>query len=116
MKRLHVVMLTVVLVAGLTALAAAQQRSTAPKASKPGGVVVDVVEWTGTVTAVDHAKRTATIQGSAGRIATVNAKNARNLDQVKVGDTVKIRYAEELAIFVRKKSRCGPAGDGGQGG
>jgi ribosomal 50S subunit-recycling heat shock protein len=63
---------------------------------------VDVVEWSGKVTAVDTTKRTVTLEGPSGRVATVNAKNARNLDQVKVGDTVKIRYAEELAVFVRK--------------
>jgi ribosomal 50S subunit-recycling heat shock protein len=79
----------------------AQQKGSSPK-YKPGGVVVDVVEWTGKVTAVDAAKRTVTLEGPSGRVATVNAKNARNLDQVKVGDTVKIKYMEELAIFVRK--------------
>jgi ribosomal 50S subunit-recycling heat shock protein len=102
MKRFGAVMVAVVLVAGLTTMATAQQKGSAPKGGKPGGVVVDVVEWSGSVTAVDYTKRTVAIQGPGGRVATVNAKNARNLDQVKVGDTVKIRYAEELAIFVRK--------------
>ena len=102
MKRFGVVMVAVVLVAGLTSLAAAQQKGSAPKGGKPGAVVVDVVEWSGKVTAVDHTKRTVTLQEPDGRVATVNAKNARNLDQVKVGDAVKIRYVEALAIFVRK--------------
>ncbi len=94
-------LVAVALVAGLATWAGAQQKGSAPK-SRPGGVVVDVVEWTGKVTAVDPTKRTVTLEGPSGRVATVNAKNARNLDQVKVGDTVKIRYAEELAIYVRK--------------
>jgi ribosomal 50S subunit-recycling heat shock protein len=101
-KRCWVLVFAVVLVAGLTTMATAQQKGSAPKSGKPGGVVVDVVEWSGKVTAVDYAKRTVTLQEPGGRVATVNAKNARNLDQVKVGDTVKIRYAEELAVFVRK--------------
>ena len=101
MKRMQAAMVVLMLVAGLTTVAAAQQKGSAPK-GKPGGVVVDVVEWTGTVKSVDAAKRTVTLEGPGGRVATVNAKNARNLDQVKVGDTVKIRYAEELAIYVRK--------------
>ena len=61
-------------------LAAAQQQGSAPKGGKPGGVVVDVVEWSGTVTGVDYTKRTVTLQGPGGRVATVNAQNARNLD------------------------------------
>lgn len=102
MKRFQVVMLAVVLVVGFASLAIAQPKGSASKGAKPGGVVVDVVEWSGTITAVDQAKRVVTVQGPDGRIATVNAKNARNLDQVKVGDTVKVKYTEELAIFVRK--------------
>jgi len=102
MKRYQVAMLTVLLVVGFASLAMAQQQASAPSGGKPGAIVVDVVEWSGRVTAVDLTKRTVTLEGSSGRVATVNAKNARNLDQVKIGDTVKIRYAEELAIFVRK--------------
>ena len=88
-------LLTVLVVAGLTACA------TEPK---PGIMVVEVVEWSGTVTAVDYAKRTVTLREAGGKSVTLNAKNARNLDQVKVGDTVKAEYVEELAIFVRKAS------------
>jgi hypothetical protein len=101
MKRFQVAMLTVVLVVGFASLAMAQQAS-APEGGKPGAVLVDVVEWSGKVTALDLTKRTVTLGGPSGRVAMVNAKNARNLDQVKVGDTVKITYLEELAIFVRK--------------
>ena len=32
----------------------------------------------------------------------MNAENARNLDQVKVGDKVNLRVTEEVALFVRK--------------
>ena len=102
MKRFQVAMLTVVLVVGCASLAMAQQQASAPSGGKPGAIVVDVVEWSGKVTALDLTKRTVTLEGPSGRVATVNAKNARNLDQVKVDDTVKIRYAEETAIFVRK--------------
>ncbi len=93
MKTFRVALLTVLLVAGLTACA------TEPK---PGVMVVDVVEWSGTVTAVDYAKRTVTLREPGGKSVTLNAKNARNLDQVKVGDRVKAEYIEEVAIFVRK--------------
>src|SRR5512135_273454 len=86
MKRLQAVMLVLVLLAGVATLAAAQQKGSASKTGKPGAVLADVIEWSGTVTAVDYTKRTVELKGPAGRVATVNAKNARNLDQVKVGD------------------------------
>jgi ABC-type Fe3+-hydroxamate transport system substrate-binding protein len=101
-KRLQTVLLVLVLLVGLAPVAAAQPKGSASKTGKPGAVLADVIEWSGTVTAVDYTKRTVELKGPGGRVATVNAKNARNLDQVKVGDTVKIRYMEELAIFVRK--------------
>jgi len=102
MKGFQVGMLTVMLVVGFASLAMAQQQASAPEGGKPGAVLVEVVEWSGKVTALDLTKRTVTLEGLSGRVATINAKNARNLDQVKVGDSVKVRYAEELAIFVRK--------------
>ncbi len=102
MKRFQAVLLTVALVVGLTSLAMAQQKGSAAAGAKPGAVIVDVVKWSGTVTAVDTAMRTVTLQGQGGKNVTLNAKNARNLDQVKVGDTVRAEYIEELAIFVRK--------------
>jgi hypothetical protein len=100
MKRFQVFALALVLLAGVVSTAAAAQQSAA--APKPGAVIVEVTEWSGTVAAVDYVKKTAALQGPDGKVVTVNAPNARNLDQVKVGDIVKIQYAEALAVFVRK--------------
>jgi Cu/Ag efflux protein CusF len=71
-------------------------------AAKPGVVVVDVVKLTGTVKAIDREKRVVTVEGSGGKTVRIDAKNARNLDQLKVGDKVNLTYVEELALFVRK--------------
>jgi Cu/Ag efflux protein CusF len=71
-------------------LADAQMKEGAAKDAKPGGLVVDVVKLSGTVKAVDMAKKTVTVEGSGGRTVVVDAKNARNLDQVKVGDKVNL--------------------------
>jgi len=87
------------LVAGLTFSEAAQEKG---GGAKPGGVIVEVVKLTGTVKAVDVEKKNVTIEGSGGRTVMVNAKNARNLDQVKVGDKVNLEFVEELALYVRK--------------
>ena len=69
---------------------------------RPGGIDVEVIEWSGTVTAIDHQTKMVTLKGPEGKVVTINAKNAENLDQVKVGDIVKVKFIDSLAIFVRK--------------
>ena len=102
MKTLRMVLTAVVLLVGLTSVTMAQQKESDDKSAKPGRVAVDTVTLTGTVKAVDLDKKTATIEGSGGRVVTVDAKNARNLDQVKVGDKVTLTYTREVAVTVRK--------------
>src|SRR5215470_6121587 len=81
----------------------------APKAEapagKPGVVVADVTRITATVEAVDQAKRTVTLKGPQGRTVTLTVPSeAKNFDQVKVGDKLKAKYVDAVAIFVRKSS------------
>lgn len=102
MKKFSMMLLAVMVLVGLTSAAVAQQKEGAAKGGKPGAVIVEVIKLTGTVKAVDLEKKTATVEGSGGRTVVVNAKNARNLDQVKVGDKVNLEFVEELALFVRK--------------
>lgn len=102
MKKCSMMLLAVMVLVGLTSAAVAQQKEGAAKGGKPGAVIVEVIKLTGTVKAVDLEKKTATVEGSGGRTVVVNAKNARNLDQVKVGDKVNLEFVEELALFVRK--------------
>jgi predicted RNA-binding protein len=101
-KKTSVMLLTVILAGGPTWMAAAQDKEGTAKEGKPGGVVVDVVKLTGTVKAIDMDKKMVTIEGSGGRTVVVDAKNARNLDQVKVGDKVNLAYIESMALFIRK--------------
>ena len=102
MKEIRTTLLAFLLVGGMTTFSAAQQKESGANDAKPGKVVVEVVKLTGTVKAVDPQNKTVTVEGSGGRTVTVNAENARNLDQVKVGDKVNLRYTEELALFVQK--------------
>jgi Cu/Ag efflux protein CusF len=108
MKRLEAMLLMIVLATGIISLAAAAGTANAAKGTKPGAVAVEVIKWSGTVKAVDYEKRTVTLAGEGGKTFTLNAKNARNLDQVKAGDKVKVEYVQELAVFVEKAG--GPAG------
>ena len=95
MKKIQVGTLVLVLLAGLTPWTAAQK---APEGDNPGAIVTELVEWSGTVIAVDSDKKTATLQGPVGRVITVKAKDPRNLDLAKVGANVRYR----LTICVRK--------------
>ena len=102
MQKLQVLLLGGMLAAAINSVAVAQEQDSAAKDAKPGKVTVNVVKLTGTVKAVDLQDKTVTVEGSGGKTVTVNAPNARNLDQVHVGDKVNLQYTEELALIVRK--------------
>jgi hypothetical protein len=74
-----------------------------PSAGAPGVVMADVVVINATVEAVDKDKRTVTLKGSGGRSVTLKVSpNAKNFDQIKVGDKVKGKFLDAVALFVRK--------------
>ena len=99
MKNMKVVSIAWVFSLAVVFSAFAGQEQNNPR---PGGVVVDVTEVSGEVVAVDYQKKMVTLKGPEGNVVTLNAKNARNLDQVKKGDMVNAKFIESLAIFVRK--------------
>ena len=74
-----------------------------PSAGAPGVVMADVVVINATVEAIDKDKRTVTLKGSGGRTVTLKVgPNAKNFDQIKVGDKVKGKFLDSVALFVRK--------------
>jgi len=112
--------LTVIGLAGLllTGCASTPDKSqTAPSAPPPPPPSVatgseidmgDVMTLTATVQAVDLENRLVTPKGERGRVVTVNVgEEARNLDQVKVGDRVVITYREAMAIQLIKEPTSG---------
>lgn len=77
----------------------------------PGGVIVQTFKTTATVTAIDHAKRTATLQGSDGKKFTVTAgPEAANFDQVHVGDQVHTTVVQKIVASLDKEGAA--SGDG----
>jgi hypothetical protein len=73
----------------------------APKGQKPAGMVVSTVEVTGTVEAVDVAKRTVTLKGPEGKTRTLKVDpSVKRLAEVKKGDQVVARHTEALALSV----------------
>jgi len=72
-------------------------------AQPPKDVVVgETFERTFNVQAVDYVNRLVTLTGSDGPVMVVAGPEVRNLDQVKPGDRVLVRYREAIAAQVVK--------------
>src|SRR5262245_34063376 len=70
---------------------------------KGGTVVADQVEAVVTVLVVDPKARQVVVRGPRGNVATLNVpKEAQNLDQVKQGSRLKLKYVEATALAIRK--------------
>ena len=70
----------------------------------PGGVLVQTVKVTATVTAIDQPKRQATLLASDGKKFTVKVgPEAVNFNQVRVGDQVTATLTEKVVISLDDK-------------
>ena len=79
-----------------------QVMHTTAKGDKPGMVAVDVVEVIATVVEIDKENMKVKLKGADGNIVTVKVDpSMRNLENLKVGDTIHARYTEALAISVQ---------------
>ena len=68
-----------------------------------------LIETAATVEDIDHANRLVTIKGPKGRVATVKAgAEVKNLDQVKAGDQIKIKYYQSVAVELSKPGEAPP--------
>jgi hypothetical protein len=68
-------------------------------AGVPGGVVVQTIQVSAKVAAIDPSKRKVTLVSSDGIKKTVKAgPEVINFDQIRVGDRVKVTVAEELVV------------------
>jgi hypothetical protein len=83
--------------------APADKPAAAAPGDKPGVVIADIAVITATVEAVDQDKRTVTLKGPKGRTVMLKVgPDAKNFDQIKVGDKVKGKFLDSIALFVRK--------------
>jgi len=70
---------------------------------RPNAVVAREVSINATVEAIDYDKRTVDLKGPKGNVVTLKVgPEAKNFNQVKVGDRVAAKYYESTAIEVRK--------------
>jgi hypothetical protein len=98
------------LVVGLCGCVVAVAQAAEPP--KPRVVFADVVEVKAKVDSVDQAKRLVTLTTPSGEKLTVKAGPAvKNLDQVKAGDELVVKYFESLALFVRKGGEAASASE-----
>ena len=72
----------------------------APEGEMPGAVVADSIETTATVVAIDGHEHTVTLEFADGRVDEVNVGKHRDLSKVGLGDSVRIRVTEAVALSV----------------
>ena len=83
----------------------AEEAARAKVGEKPAGAGARVTTIVTTITGIDKAAGTVTLQGPTGKATTVKARDPRNLDRVAVGDLVEITYTEAVAVSVEKPGK-----------
>lgn len=69
---------------------------------KPGVMKEGLVTVSATVEAIDMETRTVTLRGEGGNTVTLQvSEEARNLDQVEVGDVVEADYYESVLVYAK---------------
>lgn len=83
--------------------------STAMKEGVPGGVIVNTVEVTAKVVALDTKNRKVTLLLADGEKETVKVPpEAVNFDQVMVGDMLKVTLIEEVVVYIDNEGAAVP--------
>jgi ribosomal protein L24 len=83
-----------------------QMVTLAPKGAMPGGIVVNTIQVTARVTAIDTAKRMVTVVGPAGNTRRFEVGPNVDLTKVHPGDNVVVRYTEAVALQVERPSEA----------
>ena len=80
--------------------------------SEPGkATAVSAVSMSAQVVGLEKATRTITLKGPKGNVFDIVAGDeVKNFDQIKLGDSVDVRYLEALTLELRKTK--GASGDG----
>jgi hypothetical protein len=98
----HVIALCA-LAAAMALPAAAQTTSTAPAKVMDAAATVNAAEVTVVVTAIDAKNRIVTVKGPAGgEFSVVVDPSVKGLANVKVGDTVTMKYYQAVALDFQK--------------
>lgn len=86
------------LLALITTISFAEEMPT----DRPGRAAAGLVSISAVVEAVDLKARKVTLRDGSGKLVTIEvSEEARNLDQVEVGDILEVEYYESVVIFSR---------------
>jgi hypothetical protein len=69
---------------------------------KPAGMVANAVTVVANIETIDPKKTFVTLKGPEGKIVHVKVRDPKKLENVKVGDKVRITYTQSLAVEVKK--------------
>jgi len=75
----------------------------APKGGTPGGIVVNTMQISATVEALDRARRTIAVRGPQGNELEFQVAPEVQLEGIQLGDLVTVVYAEALAMQMLPK-------------
>ena len=75
----------------------------APKGATPGGVVVNTMQISATVEALDRTRRTIAVKGPKGKELEFQVAPDVQLEAIQLGDLVTVVYAEALAMQMLPK-------------
>ncbi len=95
-------------------MAQASPPAASAPAAKPKGQTASVTTVRGTVEAVDAEKQTVTLKGPK-RTMTLQVRDPKKLEMIKVGDPVVAKYYEALAFEVKKPGTATPGATVQQG-
>jgi hypothetical protein len=77
----------------------------------PGGVIVNTLDVSARVTAIDTSNRKVTLLGPDGDKFTFKVRpEAVNFDQIRVGDLVNATVTEELVVYLDEEGASAPDG------
>jgi Cu/Ag efflux protein CusF len=104
MKPVCVSVLAALALAAAAPLALAQTTKSSSVSTGPGTIrTVETTRATATVAAIDMATRTVSLKRADGSVIDVHAgEEVRNLDKVRVGDTVTAEYTQALSLSLKK--------------
>ncbi|MDR5746014.1 hypothetical protein QCE73_22855 [Caballeronia sp. LZ029] len=107
MKRMSFVVLSCLAISA-SALSAEPENDVSVTRDANGATVQGVAKVTATIVGIDPATRTVTLKTQAGKVIELEVTNeARNFDQLALGDVVTTQYRESLTLsLVDKKTQA----------
>ena len=112
MKKLIIPIAAIIFSASFVAIAQNTPQGATMVAKGPGEVAVaDAIQIQGKVKSIDKQNRSVVVVGPKGKeVALTLGPEARNFDQIKVGDLVTLTYVQALALDLRKSVNGGKLG------